>query len=152
MADENKTLTPMSIGTTSFADKAKEYETISTSISDGEESVANAEFTLKNWLNEKNFGKCADGGQLTDLWDKLVITKPPVEPEVDEEKTAALRTEYAEHLKTLVTAKTSLQKKRNKLQDVKNYISFLKEIATIVPRGGDKQQKGGGQNQGQKQE
>jgi hypothetical protein len=144
MADETKTLTPGSIATTSFADKAKEYEDTSKGIGESEAEVAKAEFALKEWLNENNFGKLVESGKLTDLWDKLVILKPEEEDEV---KTAALRKGYGEHVKTLVNSKIGLEHKRTQLKDIKDYIVFLKEIAQLAPRPEKQQQKGGGQQQ-----
>lgn len=149
MADETKTLTPQSIPTTSFADKVGEYESISKEINEGEAAVAKAEFKMKVFLNEEGFGNLAEGGNFTDLWAKLEIMKPA---EVDEEKTKSLRVKYAEHLKDVVNTKIELQSKRNSLTDVKNYITFLKEIVGLAPKQGGKDQQKGGQQQGGRQE
>lgn len=151
MADNQKAqgnaaeLTPQSIPTTSFAQKAKEYEAVSLSIADSEEKVARTEFALKAWLNENGFYAKALSGNLTDLWDDIKVMKPA---EVDEKKTAELRKKYSELVKAHVNEKIGLQKKRTTLGDIKNYIVFLKEITGLTQRGGGKEQKGGQQPQG----
>ena len=126
---DDNSLTPQGISTASFATKAKEYETLSESISTKEGEVALAEFELKEFLGLNGFDELAEGEKLTNLRTKIKVFKPE---EVDQAKTDTLRAEYSAKVTKLVANKIALERVRSQLGDVKSYISFLKEIANIA--------------------
>lgn len=136
-------VTPSTVPQTDLQDKLDEFAATYDSINDLEETVANDEFSMENWLILHDFDPNLVDANNYSRMIKVTTGCAACGSEIaDTAQTDALLKEFADIVQTVVNSKIALQKARNHLTDIKSYVSFLKEVGQLAPS-----QKGGGGNQ-----
>lgn len=143
MDAKDEPISATTIPTVTLNDKVKEFTDLSRDITNLEAEVAISEYALRAWLSFNGFCSLAAQQSLTDFLDEMIVYKPPVAPEIDQEKTDANKKAYSDLVSDLVTKRIKLQNGRTHLHDVREFVAFLKEIGGLFrhpqkPQGGGK--------------